>query len=174
VNDVEPVVSGLTVSVSVAVMIGFVAHHGITRGTGDDAFSPDIEVSRAQMATFLQRLFAAAGIDLPAGASSSADIDGNPHADAIERGAVKVSANRWRASSPVSQTALRSMVAAVADRTSGPGPWSPRRDRGTLSSPTVARLSVKSWQSSRTTAVSALWRQPSRQVVEATAPPVLA
>ena len=45
-------------------------HHGITTGTSDDTFSPDWDLTRGQIATFLYRLAGtpeafAEGVELP-------------------------------------------------------------------------------------------------------------
>ncbi len=65
--------------------IDCVAANDITSGTGTGTYSPSVDVSRAQMATFLSNLLDAAGVVLPAGSSEFTDIDGNPHADSIAR-----------------------------------------------------------------------------------------
>ena len=55
------------------------AELGVTRGYGDGTFRPNQDVTRAQMAAFLERAF-----DLPqAGDAGFSDTEGNTHRDAI-------------------------------------------------------------------------------------------
>ena len=57
--------------------ISCVAYYGITRGTGDGStYSPGDEVTRAQMAVFIARAAAAAGVDLGSGIGGFNDIGG--------------------------------------------------------------------------------------------------
>lgn len=64
--------------------IDCVAAWGVTRGTGDDTFSPGRVVTRAQMASFLVRLLVAADVELPTDPENPfTDIDGNTHRDPI-------------------------------------------------------------------------------------------
>ncbi len=57
--------------------INCIAYYGITRGTGDGStYSPDRDVTRAQMAVFVARAAAAAGVGLGSGSGGFNDIGG--------------------------------------------------------------------------------------------------
>jgi hypothetical protein len=63
-----------------------IACRGVVHGFGDGTYRPALAVRRDQMATFIARTLAAAGHELPpADGQGYEDIDGNPHADAINR-----------------------------------------------------------------------------------------
>lgn len=57
---------------------------GITEGRADGTFEPAATMTRGQMATFLQRLAAEAGVELVAGPNAFADDEGSVHAPAID------------------------------------------------------------------------------------------
>ncbi|MTV27747.1 S-layer homology domain-containing protein [Nitriliruptoraceae bacterium ZYF776] len=59
--------------------IDCVARWGIAQGTGDRAYSPRRDVTRAQMATFVANLIRATGTALPEGRDRFPDDDGSPH-----------------------------------------------------------------------------------------------
>lgn len=61
-----------------AEAIVWVAERGITTGFPDDTFRPNDDVTRGQMATFLDR-----ALDLPPGTATFSDVAGNVHAEAI-------------------------------------------------------------------------------------------
>ena len=61
-----------------APYVAWAAEHGITSGTGDEQFSPDVVINRQQMATFFVRYFEAFEVDYETDAnitSIPADID---------------------------------------------------------------------------------------------------
>ena len=56
--------------------INCIAYYGITNGTGDGStYSPNDEVTRAEMAVFIARAATAAGVDLGSGGGGFTDID---------------------------------------------------------------------------------------------------
>ncbi len=56
--------------------INCIAYYGITNGTGDGStYSPNDDVTRAQMAVFIARAATAAGVDLGSGSGGFTDID---------------------------------------------------------------------------------------------------
>ncbi len=57
--------------------INCLAHYGITMGTSEGVYSPSAAVTRAQMALFLHRAAAPAGIDLPAASDQGFTDIGN-------------------------------------------------------------------------------------------------
>lgn len=66
--------------------IDALAAAGVVRGVGDGRYEPAAPVTRAQMATFLDRLWPqVAGEPLPDGKDAFADDAGNPHESAINR-----------------------------------------------------------------------------------------
>jgi hypothetical protein len=66
--------------------IGCVAGFGIAEGRADGTYNPRGDVRRDQMASFIARKLAVAGVDLPANpASSWPDVTGGPHQRAIEQ-----------------------------------------------------------------------------------------
>ncbi len=57
--------------------INCIAYYGITNGTGDGStFSPNDDVTRAQMAVFIARAATAAGVDMGSGSGGFTDIGG--------------------------------------------------------------------------------------------------
>ena len=62
--------------------INCLAHYGITMGTSEGVYSPSAAVTRAQMALFLHRAAAPAGIDLPAASDQGFTDIGNWSDDA--------------------------------------------------------------------------------------------
>lgn len=57
---------------------------GVVEGRADGTYGPDDPVTRAQMATFLARAAALAGVEVPAGADAFADDGGQVHAPNID------------------------------------------------------------------------------------------
>ena len=59
---------------------------GITQGTGDGTYSPDVALTRAQMATFLANVLTNAGVTLPSNPKNAfSDDDGSSHEHAIDQ-----------------------------------------------------------------------------------------
>ena len=57
--------------------INCVAYYGITNGTGDGStYSPNQDVTRAEMAVFIARAAGVAGVDVGMGSGGFSDIDG--------------------------------------------------------------------------------------------------
>ncbi len=72
--------------------INCIAYYGVTSGTGDGStYSPNDEVTRAQMAVFIARAATAAGVDLGSGSGGFNDLDGvwSEAQDAINQLAAK-------------------------------------------------------------------------------------
>ena len=68
--------------------INCIAYYGITKGTGDGStFSPDQEVTRAEMAVFIARAARVAGVELDPGSGDFSDLGGAwvEARDAIDR-----------------------------------------------------------------------------------------
>lgn len=62
------------------------AWNGVVTGFTDGTYGPSLQVRRDQMASFIARTLAAAGVDLPGPAAPFSDVDaGSPHADNIQR-----------------------------------------------------------------------------------------
>jgi hypothetical protein len=66
--------------------VACVAGYGIARGYDDGTFRPAQDISRAQMASFLQRMLRVAGAELPTAPTGPfSDVAGSPHAPAVNQ-----------------------------------------------------------------------------------------
>ncbi len=102
------------------------AAYGIAKGTGATTFAPTATVTRAQVAEFLARLLAKAGVTLPAVSSSPfADVPLDvAHATAVvqlaELGVVKgTSADRFNPGGTVSRAQMASLLVRALEKASG-------------------------------------------------------
>lgn len=98
------------------------ANGGITLGCSPGRYCPADTVTRAQMATFLDRTYAAVTGDLlPAGQDAFTDDDGSPHEDAIDRVAAAgitggTSAGHFSPRDPVTRAQMGTFLARLLSR----------------------------------------------------------
>jgi hypothetical protein len=97
---------------------------GITRPAG--GYDPGGTVTRGQMATFLARVVASAGGELPAGQQRFADVVGHTHAPAVEALAVTgvvggYPDGTYRPDEPVNRAQMATFLVRAAEHVSGRG-----------------------------------------------------
>lgn len=116
---------------------------GIARGYGDDTFPPVQEVSRAQMATFLDRTHQhVVGERLASGSTSFEDLGSTVHADAIARVAAAdiaqgVTAQTFAPDDPVTRGQMASFLVHTVDHLIRSGQTSPPSVSGPPDAPVV-------------------------------------
>ncbi|MEX1176939.1 MAG: S-layer homology domain-containing protein [Nitriliruptor sp.] len=117
--------------------ISCIAGYGIALGFPDGTYGPGQDVDRDQMASFIQRVLATAGVELPASPSDAFDDDdGNTHEEAInqlvELGVVQgKTATTYAPDDQVTRAQMAALIVRAVEKILGeelPAPRSPFTD----------------------------------------------